>query len=341
MEQQDDLGVRANGSPASTPNSPADAFKQFVQMIKQAPATLESVDPEDLFRLLLPFIVNPYRNEAAVREIVNARCAAVMGAQIRPLLNLVRRIPFTGVRLKDTLEHLNPTFFRRLQELEEMLKRELLPGSVKVHPKPIQYIDSPPGYELKFHRYRFTLETLIRPSEGDTLDKVSIRLTATSDDAQIEVIGISPQTCFSEIGIKTSAADQMAVEETVTDKESVGGELSVTGAKLSSSSEYTKAVKHGAQKSTGSEQSHKRFMHYVVARKIGNLATWDVMAGIGQIDAGGTEYSVDLLIPATVERFSVAVDANVRWTSGGTFLTDLAPFPLELPRPLAKRGSRQ
>ena len=42
-----------------------------------------------------------------------------------------------------------------------------------------------------------------------------------------------------------------------------------------------------------------------------------------------------------VERFSVAVDANVRWTSGGTFLTDLAPFPLELPRPLAKRGSRQ
>jgi hypothetical protein len=59
-----------------------------------------------------------------------------------------------------------------------MLRKNLLPGSVVVYLKPVQYLETPRGFGLaEFHRYRLIVQTLVDPSEGDA---ISIQLTATS-----------------------------------------------------------------------------------------------------------------------------------------------------------------
>jgi hypothetical protein len=74
---------------------------------------------------------------------------------------------------RGTYEEMNPSFIRRLRDLEAMLKTELRPGTVVIHLKPIQYLDTPQGYgTLNFHRYRVVAQTLVDPPEGDNLEAV-------------------------------------------------------------------------------------------------------------------------------------------------------------------------
>jgi hypothetical protein len=164
-------------STISSPTSPAEAFAQFVELIRKSPAALVGVPAEDFLHLLRPFIINPARNGAAVRQIVEAfgiaRASTLMAPLFKPTLKLIGWMPGRW-RLKGTVEQFNPTYVDRLRALETMLKKDLLPGSVAVYVKPVQYLETPPGYGLiELHRYRVIVQTLVDPSEADTLARSS------------------------------------------------------------------------------------------------------------------------------------------------------------------------
>jgi hypothetical protein len=108
MPAQDDataLPTPANITPL--PSSPAEAFAQSVELIRKSPVTLVGVPADDIFHLLPPFIVNPARNQAAVREIAEAFGAVKMATSLAPMLKMIRWIP-GNKKLKGTMEQFNP-----------------------------------------------------------------------------------------------------------------------------------------------------------------------------------------------------------------------------------------
>jgi hypothetical protein len=339
MPPQDEataLPTPANITPS--PSSPAEAFAQFVELIRKSPVTLVGVPADDIFNLLRPFIVNPARNQAAVRQIAEAFGAVEVAKSLAPMLKMIRWIP-GNKKLKGTMEQFNPNLVERLRALETMLKTNLLPGSVVVYLKPVQYLETPQGYGLtELHRYRVIVQTLVEPSEGDALDAISIQLTATSDNAaEVSIDGITPQPGFSVVGVKASSGAEHGMQETVAEKESVTGEITGAGAKISSGLETTHSVQESTLISIGTERSLARVEQYLIARKAGNRVTWRALAGIGPIDASGLEYVADLLVPDSVREILIRVEAKVDWTYAGTIPTDVQKT-LVLPRPQRLSG---
>ena len=316
----------------SPPDSPAEAFEQFVEIIRKSGVALVGVQPDDLFRLLRPFIVNPRRNEAAVRAIALAFGATTFTPAFAQFLKLSRWIP--GMKkLRDTIDQTTPNLVERLRELEAMLKTDLRPGNVVVHLKPIQYLETPQGYGLAdLHRYRLIVQTLVEPSAGDALDAVSIQLTASSESAEVVVDAITPQPGFSVVGLKESGGIQQGMQEVISDKQTRKGEVSGPGAKISSTAESTYSVQESTLISVGTERSVVRVEQYLMARKVGNRAIWRVLAGIGPIDAGGIEYMADLLVPDRAQEILIKIEAKVDWMYGGTVPTAVEKS-LALPRP--------
>jgi hypothetical protein len=319
------------------PSSPAEAFAGFIEFIRKSPATFD-VPADDIFQFLRPFIVNPSRNQAAVQFIAEAFGAAKLAPALQPMFKLVRWMPLNK-KLKGTVEQLSPNLMERLHALETMLKADVLPGSVVVYLKPVQYLETPQGFgNGELHRYRVTIQTLLEPSDGDALDAVSIQLTATSDNgAEIVVDGMSPQPGFSVVGVKASSGAQSGLQESVSEKESISGEISGTAAKISSAAETTHSVQQSSLISIGTERTVARVEQYLIARRAGNRAIWRALAGIGPIDAGGIEYSADLLVPDSVREVLIGVEAKVDWTVAGTFLTDVQKT-LSPPRPQGLSG---
>lgn len=320
------------------PSSPAEAFAQFVELIRKSPVGLVGVPADDIFHLLRPFIVNPARNQAAVREIAEAFGTAEMATTLAPVLKLIRWIP-GNKKLKGTIEQFNPNLVERLRTLETMLKTNLLPGSVVVYLKPVQYLETPQGYGLiELHRYRVIVQTLVDPSEGDALDAVSIQLTATADNAaDVVVDGMSPQPGFSVVGVKASSGAQHGMQDTISEKEGITSEISGAGAKISGGLETTHSVQESTLISIGTERSLARVEQYLIARKAGNRAIWRALAGIGPIDASGIEYVADLLVPDSVGEILIRVEAKVDWAYAGTIPTDVQKT-LPLPRPQRLSG---
>ena len=338
MPLRHDATARPTRAITPSPSSPAEAFTQFVELIRKSPATLVGVPADDIFDLLLPFIVNPARYEAAVRAIAEAFGSAKVSISLAPMLKMIRWVP-GNTKLKGTIEQFNPNLIERLRALETMLKTNLLPGSVVVHLKPVQYLESPKGYGLaELHRYRVIVQTLVDPSEGDALDAISIQLTATSDNAaEVVIDDISPQPGFSVVGIKDSSGAEHGIQETVSETESIKGVVSGGGAKISSGLETTQSVQVSTLISVGTERSLARVEQYLIARKAGNRATWRALAGVGPIDAGGIEYKADLLVPDSVQEILIRVEAKVDWMYAGSVPTDVQKTLL-LPRPQRPSG---
>jgi hypothetical protein len=317
-----------------SPGNPADAFAKFVQLIRKSHPNLDDVTADEIFVLLRPFIVNPRRNEAAVREIVQAFAAAVIAKQFEAALKATRLVPFLGRRLKGTIEEKNPNLVRRLRDLEALLKTDLRPGSITVSLKPIQYLDTPKGFgPTRLNRYRFGIQTIIDPTTDDVLDAVSIQFTASASGAELVIDAISPQPGFSAVGLTSSSGAQIGVQKSHSEKETVGATISGVGGKLSSGVESERSVQTSESITVGSERSLARVEQYLMSRKAGNRALWRVLAGIGPVDAAGTEYVSDVLIPDSVRQVSVHVDAKVEWVHCGVVPAEMEQL-LTLPSPL-------
>ena len=189
------------------------------------------------------------------------------------------------------------------------------------------------------HRYRVIVQTIVEPSDADSLTSVELELTATcSDGTEIVVDAISPQPGFSAIGLKSSKGTQHGTEETAAEKATVGSELSATGAKVSSSIETSRSVKESSLFSIGTERSIAQVEQYLIARKAGNRAMWRALAGVGPIDASGLEYMADLLVPDSVPEMQVSVEAKVDWLYAGTTPAAVQKtFSLPRPRQMAAK----
>jgi hypothetical protein len=317
-----------------SPGNPADAFAAFAELIRKSHPNLDNVTTDEIFRLLRPFIVNPQRNEAAVREIVRASAVAAMAKQFETALKATRLVPFLGRRLKGTIEQSNPNFIRRLRDLEAMLKTDLRPGSIKVSLKPIQYLDTPKGFgPTKLNRYRFVVQTIIDPTPDDILDAVSVQFTASALGAELVIDAISPQPGFSAVGLRSSSGAQIGVQESHSEKETIGATISGVGGKLSSGVESERSAQTSESVTVGSERSLARVEQYLMSRKAGNRALWRVVAGIGPVDAAGTEYVSDVLIPDSVRQVSIHVEAKVEWVHCGVVPAEMEQL-LTLPSPL-------
>jgi hypothetical protein len=143
---------------------------------------------------------------------------------------------------------------------------------------------------------------------------------------------VAPQSGFSPVGLKATAAMQYGKQQTVTDSAKVTSEISGPGAKVGSELQSTYSLQQSQQTSLSAQQDLARVEQYLTARKVGNRAIWRVLAGVGPIDAGGTEYIADLLIPDHVDEFSVHVEVNVEWARSGIVPASVQE-KLSLPRP--------
>jgi hypothetical protein len=86
----------------------------------------------------------------------------------------------------------------------------------------------------------------------------------------VVIDGITPQPGFSVVGVKASNGALHGIQETVSEKESVTGEISGAGAKISSGLETTHSVQESTLISIGTERSLARVEQYLIARKTGN-----------------------------------------------------------------------
>ena len=234
------------------------------------------------------------------------------------------------------MEEYAPDFVKRLQSLETALKTELRPGSVSLHVKPIRYIETPSGYgPEQLYKYRFQVQTVVDSSPDDTLEAVSLHLTALANDAEVIIDDITPQPGFSTIGVKSSAGVQLGKKQTISDKEVIKGELASGVGKVSTDLETISTEEHSSLLSIGAERSLARVEQYLIARKVGNRAFWRTLAGVGPVDAGGVEYTVDFLISDKVDLVNLTLEAKVEWLRNGAVTATLQRL-LELPRPFRK-----
>ena len=64
--------------------TPVEAFERFIELVRKTPVTKLHLIQNDLFELLRPFLINPQRYEAQVRQIVLMIGRAYFSEAIRP-----------------------------------------------------------------------------------------------------------------------------------------------------------------------------------------------------------------------------------------------------------------
>jgi hypothetical protein len=312
------------------PNTPADAFAQFVEVVRKSRTGEINAASDDLYLLLRPFLINPARHEEHVRVIVKGIalahfCETFGTSELFQLARLFRR---------GTTEQSDPDFIKKLRALEGALTSDLRPGSVSLHQKPIRYLDTPTGYgDAILHRYRVQVQLGVDVSISEALDAVSLEMTVEAAGAEIIVDDITPAPGFSVVGLRRSTGIQSTLAETTTAKASAGAEVGAGGSKVTSSVEATSAEQRSTLHSLSAEHTLSRVEQYLIARKAGNRAFWRALAGIGEIDVGGIEYSADLLVPDSVREVALKVEAKVEWRRAGTFQRTCGALYRYLARP--------
>jgi len=146
---------------------------------------------------------------------------------------------------------------------------------------------------------------------------------------------IAPQAGFSAVGLKRTAGLQVGHQQTSSEKETAGAEISGVGAKLSTGVESVSTEQSSTLVTVGGEKTVARVEQYLIARRIGNRAMWRALAGVGPIDAAGAEYTADVLVPAGSQEIDIRVEARVEWFRAGAVPAELSRTVV-LPRPAAE-----
>ncbi|WP_183252163.1 hypothetical protein [Brevundimonas basaltis] len=307
--------------PATTPEavqSPVAAFEQFVDIVRGSRG-LSDVDPDAIRPLLRPFLANPHRDDAPVREIVSAIGVTTFSSLIRSFPGFNWLFP----RMFGPMEKWAPQYVARLTELEAILKNRLIPGSVTIHVMPARFLEKPSGFgQTPQLRYRLQVQTLIDVPEGDHLEAVSLEVRALSQEG-IVFEEISPTAAFSSVTRKNSTGAQTGLKRTATQKNSTS--VNIGGAKggFSSSREVTGNDEVAISVSSGAEQTSSTVEQYLIARMAANRAVWRVIAGVGPIDPAGLQYTVDLLAPPQTRELALEVDARIEWHRAGAVPAEL------------------
>jgi hypothetical protein len=326
-----------SGSPnislsGQAPQTPAQAFERYVEIVRKSPDYRINVQPQELMTLILPFLANPQRHGNHVAVLVMSFALALLqvmksffgkpGSLFRWVMN--RFIP----------RELRWNQYRAgLQELERLLFEELKPGSVYLHLKPTRYLETPAGYgERRLHRYRIQTQLAVEPTKEDTLAGVAVELTLEAAGADVTIDAISPQAGFSAVGVRNSAGIQLGEQETVSTKAVLQTELLAVPVKVKSEGEMSRLQQQTKSLSVGAEQTLSRVEQYLMARVAGHRVYWRALAGVGPLDVGGIEYSVDILAPEAITEVAVKIRAGVDWQRAGTIPAELNQS-ITLPRP--------
>ena len=236
------------------------------------------------------------------------------------------------------MEQLAPNFIKRLRDLESALITELRPGSISLHLKPVRYLETPAGFGSEgFGRYRFQVQTLIESTADDSLQAVSVELTVDAGEPGSVIDDISPQAGFSAVGLKRASGVQVSDQYSRTLKENASIEISGVAAKASAGAGAERTEQSSTVFTVGGERTLARVEQYLIARKIGNRAMWRALAGVGPIDAAGTEFTADVLVPADCSQVDVRIVASVEWLRAGPVPAELRRT-LVLPRPAVESG---
>lgn len=308
-------------APATTPEtvqSPVAAFEHFVDIVRRSRG-LSDVEPDTIRPLLRPFLANPHRDDAPVREIVNAIGAATFSS-------LIRRLPgFNWIfpRMFGPMEKWAPQYVARLTELEAILKNHLTPGSVTIHLMPVRFLEMPSGFGRSPQlRYRLQVQTLIDVPEGDHLEAVSLEVRALSQEGVV-FEELSPSAAFSSVTRKNSIGAQTGLKHTATQRDSASVNIGGAKAGLSSSRDVTHSEEVSVTMSSGAEQTNSTVEQYLVARMAANRAVWRVIAGVGPIDPAGLQYTVDFLAPPQTRELELEIDARIEWRRAGAVPAEL------------------
>jgi hypothetical protein len=320
IAQQPEPVRQMNAQPAKPPQGPLEAFETFVAMVRRSPFMLYA-KPEEVIALLRPFLANPDRNEAHVREIV-------LGYMMSRFMkgNDFVTMPFWEFMSMLMRQRLTKELLR-MEALEAALRTELKPGSVALHVKPVRYLETPAGFAEPLRRYRIEVQLFIEEPPEDAIESVRVEIRLMSDKGQVNIDDISPKPAFSQVERKEVAGAEIGLKQTISAKVTVGLEPASGpkfGAEAGGERERSVTI------NTGVEQGTSRMSQYLYARKLANRALWRVLAGVGAIDVAGEEYSVEFLAPASVGELELQVDANIEWLRAGIVPAELRQ-PITLP----------
>lgn len=316
--------------------STAAAFETFIEVLRKSSPTLDDLDPSLLVGLMRPFLVNPTRDAAPFKEVLDAYAAATMARTISKIavVRLLLRLGKAGLRTP-TFEALAPDLISRLKHMEAVLRSDIKPGSIALVLKPIRYLDTPAGFgKATLHRYRLQAQTLVEQTADDEMQATSLEISAVGEGADVFVDDMQPSAAFSTVALKRSSGMQLGQQATVNEKAAAGGELSGAVGKVSTALEHVSTEQASASVTFANEMSASRVQQYLVARKLGNRAIWRAVAGVGPIDAAGAEYTADFLVPASIRQLHVRVDAKVEWLRLGVSAAEL-DVDVSLPEPTA------